>query len=93
MEDSICAVWFARCLASVSACRLMERSQVRCGLVVKRVRRRREMRWCFEVLEVVSSVVAGEIGVVVLMLISLLRRQRLRPQCLLPVGGLVRVWC
>ncbi len=38
VEEFICNVWFARCLALAAACRLMKHSQVRCGLVVTRVR-------------------------------------------------------
>ncbi len=52
----------------------------------------REIRWCFVILEVVSSVVAGGVVVVLLMLILLLWHQWLRPQYLLPVGGPVGVW-
>ena len=65
---------------------------MRCGFVVKRVHRRREIRWLFGSFEVEPSVVGGVAGVVLWRLISLLRRQRLRPQCLLPVGVCVREW-
>ena len=44
-EEAICVVWLATYLASASACHLMEHCQERCGLVVKHVRQRREMRW------------------------------------------------
>ena len=54
----------------------MERSQVRCGLVVKRVRRWREMRWLLGFVGVVPSVVVGGAGVYLLVLFSLLRRQQ-----------------
>ena len=92
VEESIFAIWFARCLASALACHLIEHCQVWCSLVVKRVWWQQKMHWCFKSLEVVPSIVVGEAGVVLLMLICLLWHQRLRPQCLLPVGGLVGVW-
>ena len=74
--EIICVVWLASLLASATACRVMERSQVRCGLVVKRVRRRREMRWLLGFVGVVPSVVVGGAGVYLLVLFSLLRRQQ-----------------